>query len=162
MDAVIRGAVTYLVVWLILRLAGKRSLADITAFDFVLLLIIAETTQPALTARNNSLTNMFLLIVTLVGIDIGLSLWKQRSKVVGKVLDGTPLVLLENGVPMPDRLRKCRVDESDILTAARERLGLERLDQIKYAVLERSGGISVIPMEGARAPRPRRRRRRPG
>ena len=60
-------------------------------------------------------------------------------------MEGLPLIILEEGRPLRDRMKKERVDEEDILTAAREHHGLERLDQIKYAVLERSGGISIIP-----------------
>lgn len=56
-----------------------------------------------------------------------------------------PLVLIEDGYMFHDRMKKSRVSEDDILERAREQLGLERLDQIKYAVLERSGGISIIP-----------------
>lgn len=147
MDAVLRGAAIYLFLLLIFRIAGKRSLSQITTFDFVLLLIIAEATQQGLLGNDFSVTNAVLVIVTLVGLDIGLSLWKERSKTMEQLIDGVPLVILEEGRPLKDRMSKARVDEGDILTAARELQGLERLDQIKYAVLERSGGISVIPKD---------------
>jgi uncharacterized membrane protein YcaP (DUF421 family) len=55
-----------------------------------------------------------------------------------------PLVIVEDGRPLKERMDRCRVDEDDVLVAARIQRGLERMDQIKYAVLERSGGISVI------------------
>lgn len=145
MDTVLRAAVVYFFIWLVLRIAGKRSLAEMTTFDFVLLLIISETTQASLTDKDNSLTGCFLLIATLVTIDIGLSLWKQRSPRVEKIIDSAPLVLVEDGVPIAERMRKERVDEADILAAARKLRGLERLDQIKYAVLECNGGITIIP-----------------
>jgi uncharacterized membrane protein YcaP (DUF421 family) len=61
------------------------------------------------------------------------------------VLDGVPLVIVEDGRPLHDRMQREGVDESDVLAAARQHLGLARMDQIKYAVLERSGGISVVP-----------------
>ncbi len=66
-----------------------------------------------------------------------------------KLIDDVPLVLVEDGRPIKERLEKARVDEGDILSSARELQGLERMDQIKYAVLERSGGISVIPKQSA-------------
>lgn len=147
MDSVIRAAVTYVFVWLVFRVAGKRSLAETTTFDFVLLLIISETTQAALLDHDNSLTNSFLLILTMVGIDVGLSWWKQRWRRLEKLLDGVPLVILADGIPIKDRMDRARVDEGDVLAAARQLQGLERLDQIKYAVLERNGGITVIPRE---------------
>jgi uncharacterized membrane protein YcaP (DUF421 family) len=56
-----------------------------------------------------------------------------------------PLVVVENGQPLRDRMNKARIDEDDVLTAARQLQGLERMEQIKYAVLERNGGISIIP-----------------
>lgn len=108
-------------------------------------LIIAEATQQPLLGQDYSITNAFLLIITLLGADILMSLIKQWSPQAEKWLDGVSLVIVENGRPLHDRMDKARVDKSDILTAARERLGLERMDQIKYAVLERSGGISIIP-----------------
>jgi uncharacterized membrane protein YcaP (DUF421 family) len=147
METVLRAAAIYLVLLIVFRVAGNRSLAQITAFDFVLLLIIGEATQQGLLGNDFSVTNALLVIVTLVGLDIALSLWKQRAPRLEKVIDGMPLVILENGRLLRERMDKERVDEDDILTAAREIHGLERLDQIKYAVLERSGGISIIPRE---------------
>jgi uncharacterized membrane protein YcaP (DUF421 family) len=113
----------------------------------VLLLIIAESTQQGLTRNDYSLTNAFLLIVTLIGIDIAISLLKQRSPLISKLVDSTPLILVEDGKLLKDRMDKVRVDESDILQSSRELQGVERIDQIKYAVLERGGGISVIPKQ---------------
>ncbi|MCG3115215.1 MAG: DUF421 domain-containing protein [Candidatus Manganitrophus sp. SA1] len=149
MDAVLRGLAVYIFLLIVFRIAGKRSVAEVTTFDFILVLIIAEATQQALLGQDYSITNAFLLIITLLGADILMSLIKQRSPQAEKWLDGVPLVIVENGRPLHDRMDKARVDESDILTAARERLGLERMDQIKYAVLERSGGISIIPKRAA-------------
>jgi uncharacterized membrane protein YcaP (DUF421 family) len=147
MESVLRAAVTYFVVWLLFRIAGKRSLGEMTAFDFVLVLIISETTQSALQDRDNSFTNTLLLIATMLAIDIGLSLCKQRSQRVEQVLDSVPLLIVADGVPLGERLKKSRLDEADILAAARKLRGLERLDQIKYAVLECNGGITIIPKE---------------
>ena len=149
MDAVLRGAVTYIVLLIIFRAAGKRSLAEITTFDFILLLIISETTQSALVDNNNSLTNTLILVVTMIGLDIALSWFKERSKVLDRTVDSAPLILLVDGAPLHERMMKARVDESDVLAAARLIHGLERLEQIKYAVLERNGEISVIPKSSA-------------
>jgi uncharacterized membrane protein YcaP (DUF421 family) len=145
MDSIVRAVVVYVVLLLIFRICGKRSLAQITTFDFVLLLIISEAVQPALMGNDSSMTNSFLLVLTLLGIELLLSLVQNTLPVLDKLIDDVPLVLVEDGKPIAERLRKARVDESDILASARMNQGLERMDQIKYAVLERSGGISVIP-----------------
>ena len=117
----------------------------------MLLLIISEATQQALLGKDYSVTNAFLVIMTLVGLDISLSLWKQRSPAVDQWLEDKPLVIVEHGKPLKERMDKERVDMGDVLAAARELQGLERLEQIKYAVLERSGGISIIPQESNRS-----------
>ena len=145
MQSVFRAAAIYFILLLVFRVSGNRSIGQITAFDFVLLLIISEAIQQAMITTDYSVTNAFLIIVTLVGLDIMLSLWKQRSEKVARVLDGLPVLVIANGKPLHDRMQKERVDESDILHAAREKHGLERMDQIKHAIVEATGGISIIP-----------------
>jgi uncharacterized membrane protein YcaP (DUF421 family) len=147
MDSVVRVAIIYFILLLLFRIAGRRTLSEMTSFDFILLLIISEQTQQAMVDNDHSLTNAFLMILTLIGIDIGLSLVKQRFPHIEKWLDGVPTVIVENGQPLKDRMMWARVDEADVLTAARVMHGLERMDQIKYAVLERSGNISIIPKD---------------
>jgi uncharacterized membrane protein YcaP (DUF421 family) len=147
MDAVIRGIVVYFFLLVLFRISGKRSMAQITTFDFILLLIISETTQQALLADDFSVTNCFILVITLVVIDMTIAKLKAKFSWIDKAVDSVPLILLEDGKVIHDRVDKSHVDENDILAAAREKQGLERLDQIKYAVLERSGGISIIPKE---------------
>lgn len=151
MESVIRGLVVYVFLLLIFRIAGKRTLSENTNFDLVLLLIISETTQQAMVDNDHSITNGFLLIMTLIGAGIGLSLLKQRFPTLEKWLDGTPLVIIENGKVLRDRMDKTRVEEADILEAARALRGLERLDQIKYAIVERNGDITIVPAEGSKA-----------
>ncbi|HJU04175.1 MAG TPA: YetF domain-containing protein [Nitrospiraceae bacterium] len=147
METVLRATAVYLILVLVFRLAGRRTFAQMTNFDLILLLIISEASQNAMTGNDYSITNGFFIIVTLVGIDVGLSLWKQHSPRVQRWLDGLPMIVVEDGRLLKDRMDHCRLDEDDILSAARERQGLERVDQIKYAVLETSGGISIIPKQ---------------
>lgn len=147
MDAVARAAAVYLFLLLLFRVFGKRSLAQITTFDFVMLLIVAETTQQALLSDDFSVTNCFILATTLLVLDTVFSYVKQHSTWFDRVTEGVPLILLENGKPIEERLRRSRVTTDEILAAARERQGLHRLEQIKFAVLEKSGGISIIPAE---------------
>jgi uncharacterized membrane protein YcaP (DUF421 family) len=147
MDSIIRAVVTFFFVWLMFRITGKRSFTSLTTFDFVLLLIISETTQEALTDQDHSMTNSFLLIMTFMGIELALSKLKSRSKRLERIMDGTPLILVEDGEMHRDRLAREEVDESDLMVFARESHGLERLDQIKFAVIEKNGGVSIIPKE---------------
>jgi uncharacterized membrane protein YcaP (DUF421 family) len=145
MGSVFRAAAVYFFLLLVFRIAGKRSLAQLAPFDFVLLLIISETIQQAMVDTDNSWTNAAILVLTLVGISIALSIIKERIPWLERVLGGTPLLLIENGKMHEDRMRRMRIDEVDIVSAARAQEGLERLDQIKHAVVETGGQITIIP-----------------
>jgi uncharacterized membrane protein YcaP (DUF421 family) len=145
MEAVIRGVAIYIILLVIIRLSGRRTLAQMTAFDLVLLLIVAETTQQALLGDDFSIANAVLLILTLFLTDILLSYVKKWMPTAAKWIDGTPTVLISLGAPDYRAMKRARIELKDILDAAREQHGLERLDQIKFAVLEIGGHISIIP-----------------
>jgi len=147
MDALVKIFCIYVFLLIVLRLAGKRTLGEMTSFDFVLVLIIAETTQQALLGDDLSVTNAMLLIAALVGLDIALSLLKRKWPEVDRLVEGVPMVIVEHGKPLWDRMYRARVDEGDVLSAARELQGLRNLDEIEYAVLERNGSISILPKQ---------------
>lgn len=147
MNPVLRGLLIYLFVFIVFRIMGKRSLKDITVFDFVLLLIISEATTDALIGEDYSLTACFVMVCTLVGIDFILSKLSGKSIWLTLFFEGAPLIIVDRGKPLKDRMAKTRVDNEDILEAARLTHGLARMDQIKYAVLERDGSISIIPAD---------------
>ncbi|MDI6834891.1 MAG: DUF421 domain-containing protein [Rhizobiaceae bacterium] len=144
MDSVIRGVAIYFVLLIAIRFSGRRTIAQMTAFDFVLLLIIAETTQQAMLGDDFSIANAAILILTLFGIDIALSYVKKWLPTLAVMVDGTPTVLVREGEVDTSALRWARLDEEDLLAAGR-RQGLTSLDQIRFAILEASGGISIIP-----------------
>ena len=146
MESVVRALVVYAVLLVLFRLTGKRALGQITTFDFVLLLIISEAIQNGMVGASYSITNALVIVATLVAADIGLSLLKRRFPSLDKYLDGAPMIIVDHGRPLRDRMKQELVDESDVLSAARSE-GLERMAQIKYAVLERNGHISIIPCE---------------
>src|SRR5688572_3310467 len=131
MDSVLHGLAVYVILLVVFRISGKRTLSQVTTFDFVLLLIIAEVTQQALLGQDYSITNFVLLVATLIGMDIAMSFVKERSPRLDRLLEGQPLVIVEDGKALHDRMRKARVDDEDVLTAARMHQGLERMEQIK-------------------------------
>jgi uncharacterized membrane protein YcaP (DUF421 family) len=144
MDAILRAGAIYLALMVLFRISGRRALGELTSFDFVLLLIIGEATQQALLGDDFSVTNAILVIVTLLTIDIGFSLLKRRSKRIGKFIDGGPTIIVENGTFLRHRMHEARVEEDDIMQAARLGQGVENVDQIKFAIIERNGKISII------------------
>jgi uncharacterized membrane protein YcaP (DUF421 family) len=145
MASVVRAFVIYLFVFVVFRISGQRTLAQITTFDFVLLLIIGEATQQGLLADDFSVTNAFVVVGTLILTDIAVSLAQKRFPALERLVDGLPVVLIDNGQKVDLHMKRSRVSEADILERARQSQGLESLDQVKYAVLERDGSISIVP-----------------
>lgn len=147
MEFFLRALTVYLFLLLLFRLSGKRTLSELSTFDFILLLIISEATQNALVDEDKSLVTGMAVILTLVLLDLIMSFLKKKFSVFEKIAEGVPLVLVDHGTVLEEHLQKAHVTHSDILQTARLSQGLERMEQIKYAVLETSGGISIIPVE---------------
>jgi len=144
-DAVIRPLLMYFFLLFVFSIAGKRSMAEMDTFDMVTMLIISEATQNALVGQNSSMTYSFLVIITLVACTVFMAWLKARSPRMEHVLQGGPVILVENGRFFRERMKAAYVDEQDILSSARKEQAIERLDQIKFAILETSGQISIIP-----------------
>ena len=145
MDSVIRALVTFLFLLIVFRVAGKRTLGDMSPFELVILLIISETTQEAMLDEDHSMTNAGIAIITLVAAGVLMSVLKEKWPGFQRATTGAPLLLIENGKVRHDRLNHARIGVDEIMAAARKDHGLERLSQIKHAVLEAGGGISIIP-----------------
>ena len=150
MDSVLRSVAVYVFVLVVFRISGKRSMSQITTFDFILLLIIGEATQQALLGNDFSIVNAWVVIGTLVTIELAFSKAEGRWPSFGRAFGSLPVVVVENGKLLDARARQEGVTMAEILEAGREKHGLERIEQFKYAILERHGGISVIPTEDAR------------
>jgi len=145
METVLRAASMYLLLMVVLKIAGRRTLLEMTSFDLILLLIISEATQQALLGNDFSVTGASLTIITLIVVDILFGMLKARFPRLDMLIDGSALILVENGHLLPERARKAGISEEDIMNSARSTAGLERLDQIKFAILEKNGKISIIP-----------------
>ena len=146
METVLRAASMYLLLMIVLKIAGRRTLLEMTSFDLILLLIISEATQQALLGNDFSVTGASLTIITLIVVDILFGMMKARFPRLDRLIDGTALILVEHGHLLPERARRAGISEDDILNTARSSAGLERLDQIKFAILEKNGKISIIPV----------------
>lgn len=149
MDSVLRALLIYMILLVVFRISGKRTMSEATTFDMVLLLIISETVQQALIENDNSITNAVILVITLIIADVVISQVKMRFLGFERVLEGTAVIIIEEGRLHRDRMKKANIREEDIMSAARELQGLERLDQVKFAVLEKNGVITVVPRAGA-------------
>ena len=149
MGAILRALFMYLFLLVLFSIGGKRMMAEMDTFDIVTLLVISEATQTALIGQNLSITHASLVILTLVACSVFMAWVKVRKPRVEEVLQGGPLILVEHGRVLRERMRQSLVDEQDILYSARKEHGLERMDQVKYAILETTGYISIIPASPA-------------
>jgi uncharacterized membrane protein YcaP (DUF421 family) len=146
-EPVLRTLACYLLLFVVVRLSGKRGLAQVTIFDLILLLLISQTVGNALIGDDSSMTTAVVTTVTLVTVnrlnDAAAHRWADMSH----VLEDAPLVLIENGHVHEDRMTTMKIRLDDILETARLDGSIERLEQIKHAVLERSGSISIIAFD---------------
>lgn len=149
MNLVLRGVIIYFFILIIFRFAGKKTLSEATTFDLVLLLIISEVTQAAMIGNDFSLTASIVLIVTLVSLDFLVNRIKMRSKKISSVVDGLPLIVVEKGNPLKERMKLSNVEIDDVLQSARQSFGITSLTEIDYAVLETDGSISIVPSRKA-------------
>src|SRR3954465_2765174 len=147
MEPVFRAIGCYLLLLFVVRLSGKRGLAQVTIFDLVLLLLISQTVGQALIGNDSSLPTAGIITVPPVAINRANDTVAHRWADMSYVLEDAPLVLIEDGVVHEDRMTRMKIRLDDILENGRLDEGVERLDQIKHAILERSGAISIIAKE---------------
>ena len=147
MDTVLKAAAVYVFLWAVIRLSGRRTLGEMTPFDFVVFLLIGSAMQRAMTGQDFSLTNAILIVITLVALDALFSLALRDVPALAKILRGIPTIIVEDGKPLQWRLKRARLTVDDVLQSARLKHGIESLDQIHYAILETSGEISIMPVE---------------
>jgi uncharacterized membrane protein YcaP (DUF421 family) len=146
LEAVLHGVAIYAVLILLFRLAGRRSLEDASMSDLLLLIVLGEGIQEALQGREGySLAVMAVLVVVLLGLIRLSDFLGTRARRDGARERRGPIVLVEDGEPLPEQMVCARVTEQDILNEARRAQGLERMEQIKYAVLDKTGDIAVVP-----------------
>ena len=157
-EIIVRTAIVYWVVLLLLRIAGKRELGQMTAFDLVVILVIANAVQNAMTGGDNSLIGGVIAAATLTGVNVAVERWGERIPFLRRALRSEPTLLLQNGAPIAANLKRERVDVADIEMAAREH-GIADLADVAAAVLEQDGSISIIPTEGGTVHRGTRRLR---
>lgn len=146
MDLIIRITVIYFCVLAGLRILGKREFGQLSPHELVTLLIIPEIVSPALTAQDTSLTGALASAAALLALVFLTSLLSHRFKKIEQLISGQPLVLVQNGELFCDSMNRSRISAEEVLAEMRKS-GLDRLDQVKWAVLESDGKISIVPLE---------------
>lgn len=143
-EKIIRSAAVYVFILLAFRFTGKRQVGQLTPFDLVVLLLISNVVQNAVIGPDNSLTGGMIGAVTILVLNYLVVELSYRFKGVRRVLEAQPTLLIHNGRVLHENLRKERLTMDDLLAALR-RSGMASPEQVRYALLEENGGISVIP-----------------
>ena len=131
---------------LITRIVGRRPGAQLTPFEFVLVFYLGGLALTGMVAEDISLTNAICQLITIAICHYAITWARAKSQAFGKILDGTPMTLLVDGQWRTQVLRGMRVQDNDVMAAARVQ-GLRSLDQIEVGVLERNGEISILKSE---------------
>lgn len=142
--SVIRALFGYFFLVFIVRIVGRRPGKQLTPFEFILIFFLGGLMLTAIVAQDASVTNAFCQIIAIAFAHYGLTMARSHSDTVAKLLDGTPLILLEGGQWHMRTMRMMRIKDDDVMERARDQ-GLKTLDEIDMAVLERNGEISILP-----------------
>lgn len=143
MDVVLRTIFAFGFLLLITRVVGKRELADLQAFDLILLVVLGDLVQQGVTQADNSLTGVVMVFTTLAVLIAATSYLNFRFSAVRTVLDGNPVVLVEDGAPILRNLTRERITVGELAAEARLQQ-ISTLDDVRFAVLETNGKISFI------------------
>jgi uncharacterized membrane protein YcaP (DUF421 family) len=144
MDLVFRAIVLFGGVMILLRVVGRRELATMEPIDLILLVVLGDAMQQGLTQSDNSVTGSLIVIFTIGLIQVALAYIAFRSSRMRTVLEGEPLVLIENGNVLDRNLRRARIAREELAEEARLSQVVS-LSEVAWAVLETSGKISIIP-----------------
>ncbi len=158
LELVVRSVLVYALFLAALRLAGKRELGQFTIFDLALVLLAANALQPAITGPDASLPGALIIVVTLFLLNRAVAFGRRRSQLIRRILDIAPTTIAEDGKWVTAALEREEIDDDDLAAALREH-GLEDVGEVRLAVLEHDGSISVVPREGPEVQIRTRRRR---
>jgi len=141
---VLRTLAVYGAVFVGLRLMGKREIGQMTVFDLVVILLIANAVQNAMVGSDVSLQGGILAAFVLLVVNRLVAMVRLRGGRFGRLIEGTPTVLVQNGEFVEPHLRKEGIERDELVMAAREH-GISSIKQVKLAVLEVDGSISIVP-----------------
>jgi len=145
-EFVVRGFLVYAFLLILLRITGKRQVGQLAPFDLVLLLVLSNAVQNSMTAGDNSLIGGLISATTLVVVNYTIGIATFRSKKLEAIIEGRPEVLIHNGTLFTDVMSHAHLTHHE-LNAALRQAGCACVEEVRSAILENSGAISVVPMK---------------
>ena len=143
MDIVLRAAAAFVLVFVLLRVTGRRELSTLEPFDLILLVVIGDLVQQGVTQSDMSFTGLVLAVGTFTILAVATSWLSYRFKAMRKVLEAAPLVVVEHGKPVEHTMRAERLTLEEVAEAARLQQ-VASLDDVEWAIIESTGEISII------------------
>ena len=143
MDLVVRAIVGFAFILLLTRAVGRRELSSMEPFDLILLVVIGDLVQQGITQNDFSVTGLMLVTATIALLTVGVSFASFKFPRLRPVLDGEPIIVVEDGKPIDRNLRRNRITLEELAASARAE-GIAAIDQVRWAVLETSGKITFI------------------
>ena len=143
---VFRALFGYFSLIFVVRIVGRRPGKQLTPFEFVLIFFLGGLTLPGMVGNEESLSNAICQILTIACGHYMLVWIRSRSPHLARLMDGTPLILMEGGTWRSRTLRKMRISPDDVMAMGRDQ-GLKTFDEMDTVTLERNGEISIVPKE---------------
>jgi len=148
MDIVLRAAFIFGFLYVLMRVVGRRELSTLEPFDLILLIVLGDLVQQGLTQDDYSVTGALLAIVTIALLQVTLSYVSFRFPKLRPLLQGEPIVVVQDGKPLERNMARERVTLDDLTEAARQQ-NIGSLDEVAWAVMETSGSINFIKKSGS-------------
>jgi uncharacterized membrane protein YcaP (DUF421 family) len=144
MDIVVRGIVLFIFVSVVMRIVGRRELSSLGAIDLVLLIVLGDAIQQGLTQDDYSVTGAMIAVSTIALMQVSLSYVGFRFRSLRPMLEGEPIVIVQDGHVIERNLRRDRITLDEVQEQARQQQ-IGSLDDVAWAVLEPNGKISFLP-----------------
>jgi uncharacterized membrane protein YcaP (DUF421 family) len=144
MDLVIRATVVFFFIFLVTRIVGRRQLSSLEPFDLIMLVVIGDLVQQAITQSDNSVTGALIVIATVALLSVFVAWVAFRFKRARLVTDGEPIIIVQDGKPIERNLHRERLTVEEVEEEAR-RQQIDSIEKIRWAILETNGQISCIP-----------------
>ena len=144
MDLALRAIFLFSFVYLLTRIMGRRELSTLEPFDLILLVVIGDAIQQGLTQDDYSVTGAMIVVGTFAVLQVFVSFLSYRFPRLRPVLDGEPIVIVQDGKPIERNMKRERITLEEVMVEARQQQ-IASIDDVAWAVLETSGKVSVIP-----------------
>jgi uncharacterized membrane protein YcaP (DUF421 family) len=143
MDIAIRSAVIFVFIYVLMRIVGRRELSSLEPFDLILLVVLGDSVQQAVTQDDYSVTGAVIVVATIALLQVSVSYLNFKVPRLRPILDGEPIVIVQDGKVIEGNARRERLTLDDIAEAARLQQ-IASLEDVQWAVLETSGEMSFI------------------